>query len=146
MTTKSIWDLLQEPLETTIYIRTNSGLQPLKLVAPTREQVEELQKSLGDAPVAPEKEVEATEGKKKVKKKEADLEDEAYLKAIEDREIAFGLGLLDLGLKEKPSEDREKRFDIYKRFPNPVLQQIVLAINYLLAHEIPPTGKEDELE
>lgn len=141
---KTIWDLLQEPLEATIYIKTNAGLQPLRLVCPTREQVEKLRENLGAEPTPPTKTTEVMEGKKKVKKVEVDEEDTEYLKSLEDREIKFGLGLMDLGLKEKPEGELEARMEIYKRFPNPVLQQIVIAINYLLAHEIPPSGKPEE--
>lgn len=141
---KTIWDLLQEPLEATIYIKTNAGFQPLRLVCPTRDQVEELRKNLGPEPTAPVKTTEVQEGKKKIKKVEVDEEDEDFLKALEDREIKFGLGLLDLGLKDKPEGELEQRMEVYKRFPNPVLQQIVIAINFLLAHEIPPSGKPEE--
>lgn len=142
---KTIWELLQEPLEATIYIKTNVGYQPLKLVCPTRDQVEDLRKNLGPEPTPPTKTTEIQEGKKKVKKTEVDEEDADYLKALEDREIKFGLGLMDLGLKEKPSGELEERMEVYKKFPNPVLQQIVIAINYLLAHEIPPSGRPEDL-
>jgi hypothetical protein len=144
MATKTIWDLLLEPLEASIYIKTNAGLQPLKLICPTRDDVEALQKTLGAEPLPPIKETEVVEGKKKTKKKETDETDTDYLKSLEDREIRFGLGLMDLGLKEKPDGTLDERMGIYKKFPNPVLQQIVIAINYLLAHEIPPSGKPDE--
>ena len=148
MSEKTIWELLQEPLEGTINIRTNAGPRPLKLVCPTREQLEQLQKDLPE-PKVPTKEVDApvavgakpAKGAKVVKVTELDDQNTEYLKALEDRELSFGLRLIDLGMKDKPAGDLDARLAIYKRFANPILQQIVLSVNYLMNHELPPVGE-----
>lgn len=142
---KTIWDLLVEPLEAEIYILTNDKHQMLKLVCPTRDQLEALNKALPD-PEVPMKEIEVQDGKRKKKIKEADLENPDYLKALDDRETEFGLRLIDLGIKDRPPFELEDRLAIYKKLPNPVLQQILTAIQYLMAHEIPPLGKPEDEE
>lgn len=142
MTTKNIWELIAEPLEATVYVLTNKGYQPLKLVCPDREEVNKFRENLPEV-MPPTKEVETGSGKKKSKQVVEDLNDADYLKAREEREFDMAIHLIDSGLVDKPSGDFGARKDFYKKLPAPVIQQVLLAINHLLEHELPPSGLPD---
>jgi len=152
---KSVWDLLCEPLEFTLWVRTNNKQRPIDLVCPTKEQMEQLYKDVPEfnepEVEVPLKEVVTFEGKKRKVVKEPDMENADYVKARderakrrEDRDTLFALNLLDLGIKSKPEGDLETRLSVYKKIPNPVLQKISNSIQYLILHETPPYLKDDE--
>lgn len=152
---KTVWDLLCEPLEFTLWVRTNKKQQAIELICPSKEQMEKLYVDVPEFNEPeiqiPEKEVVTFEGKKRKVAKEPDFDNAEYVKAKEerekrkeDRDTNFALNLLDLGIKNKPEAELEDRMKLYKKIPNPVLQKISNSIQYLMLHETPPYTKEDE--